>query len=86
MRRLAGMISARTQAALAAARARGTKIGGRRVRSSDGEPVERLFCPTHGNVMNLEEARRAVFEENRDDIIDKARNVARDLLRDAFKK
>jgi hypothetical protein len=47
---------------------------------------ERLFCPTHGNVMSLEEARRAVFEDNRDDIIDKARNVARDLLRDAFKK
>lgn len=47
---------------------------------------ERLLCPTHGNVMSLEEARRAVLEENRDNIIDEARNVARDLLRDAFKK
>ena len=42
---------------------------------------ERLFCPVHGDVMNLQEARRIIFEQNRDDIVDKARNVARDLLR-----
>jgi DNA invertase Pin-like site-specific DNA recombinase len=35
----AGMISARTKAALAAARARGQKLGGPRIRKSDGEPV-----------------------------------------------
>jgi DNA invertase Pin-like site-specific DNA recombinase len=35
----AGMISARTRAALSAAKARGTKLGGRRVRKSDGQPV-----------------------------------------------
>ena len=35
----AGMISARTRAALGAAKARGTKLGGRRVRKSDGKPV-----------------------------------------------
>lgn len=35
----AGMISARTRAALSAAKARGTKLGGARVRKSDGKPV-----------------------------------------------
>jgi DNA invertase Pin-like site-specific DNA recombinase len=35
----AGMISARTKAALAAAKARGKKLGGKRVRQSDGKPV-----------------------------------------------
>jgi DNA invertase Pin-like site-specific DNA recombinase len=35
----AGMISARTKAALAAAKARGTKLGGRRIRKSDGSAV-----------------------------------------------
>jgi DNA invertase Pin-like site-specific DNA recombinase len=35
----AGMISVRTRAALGAAKARGTKLGGRRVRKSDGKPV-----------------------------------------------
>ena len=47
---------------------------------------ERLFCSVHGDVMSLDEARRAAFEDNRDEIVDKARNVARDLLRGAFKK
>jgi len=35
----AGMISTRTKAALAAAKARGTKLGGARIRKSDGQPV-----------------------------------------------
>jgi DNA invertase Pin-like site-specific DNA recombinase len=35
----AGMISACTRAALGAAKARGTKLGGRRIRKSDGEAV-----------------------------------------------
>jgi DNA invertase Pin-like site-specific DNA recombinase len=35
----AGMISARTKAALAAAKARGQKLGGVRIRKSDGKPV-----------------------------------------------
>ena len=35
----AGMISTRTKAALAAAKARGTKLGGTRIRLSDGQPV-----------------------------------------------
>lgn len=60
-------------------------------RKIEGRPVklkgdERLFCPVHGDVMSLEEARRAVFEENRDDIIDKARKLVRDRFRDSFKK
>ena len=51
---------------------------------------ERLFCPVHGDVMSLEEARRVGFEENRDDIIDKAREFGRESIRksirDMFKK
>lgn len=35
----AGLISARTKAALTAAKARGKKLGGRRTRTSDGKPV-----------------------------------------------
>ena len=35
----AGMISTRTKAALAAAKVRGTKLGGIRIRKSDGKPV-----------------------------------------------
>ena len=35
----AGMISARTRAALSAAKARGKKLGGQRIRASDGEAV-----------------------------------------------
>ncbi|SFO74216.1 Site-specific DNA recombinase [Bradyrhizobium sp. Ghvi] len=35
----AGMIAARTRAALAAAKARGKKLGGQRIRKSDGQPV-----------------------------------------------
>lgn len=31
------------------------------------EGNERLFCPIHGDVMSLEEARRIAFEENGDD-------------------
>lgn len=46
----------------------------------------RLFCPTHGDVMSLDEGRKITFEGSRDEIVDKARNVARDLLRGAFKK
>ena len=40
---------------------------------------ERLICPVHGNVMSLQEARRIIFEKNRDSILDKARSVVRDL-------
>ncbi len=47
---------------------------------------ERLFCPQHGDVMSLEEARRIAFEENREDIINKARDFARDSIRNALKK
>lgn len=47
---------------------------------------ERLFCPVHGDVMSLEEARRIAFEDNRDDIIDKARKIGRDSLRKLLKK
>jgi len=60
-------------------------------RKTDRFPVqlegnERLFCPDHGDVMSLDEARRIAFEDNRDEIIDKARELARNSLRDAFKK
>jgi len=41
---------------------------------------ERLFCSVHGDQMSLEEARRIAFKENRDDITDKATNVALDSL------
>jgi hypothetical protein len=47
---------------------------------------ERLFCPNHGDAMSLEEARRLAFEENRDDLIDTAKQFAIDSFRDAFKK
>ena len=47
---------------------------------------ERLFCSVHGDVMSLEEARRIAFEQNRDDIVDKAREAARDILKGSFKK
>ena len=39
---------------------------------------ERLICPVHGDQMSLEEARRTVFEQNRDDIVDKAKRLIRD--------
>ena len=47
---------------------------------------ERLFCPVHLDVMSLEEARRIAFQDNRDDIVNKAKQFARDRLRDMFKK
>ena len=47
---------------------------------------ERLFCPKHGDVMSLEESRRVAFEENRDDIVDKAKKFAIDSLRKGFKE
>lgn len=50
------------------------------------EGNERLFCSVHGDAMSLEEARRIAFEENRDDIVNKAREIARDALRNALKK
>jgi hypothetical protein len=46
---------------------------------------ERLFCPVHGDVMSLEEARRLAFEENRDEIVDAAKKAALDMLRNDFK-
>lgn len=50
------------------------------------EGNERLICAVHGDVMSLDEARRIAFEENRDEIIDKAREFARESLRNIFKK
>lgn len=54
------------------------------------EGNERLICAVHGDVMSLDEARRIAFKDNRDDIIDKAREFARESLRgsirDIFKK
>ena len=47
---------------------------------------ERLICAVHGDVMSLEEARRIIFEENRNNIIDKARKFGRDSIRNLFKK
>ena len=47
---------------------------------------ERLICAVHGDVMGLDEARRVAFKDNRDDIIDKARQFGRDRLREIFKK
>ena len=50
------------------------------------KPYERLFCPDHGDVMSLEEARRIAFEENRDDIINKAREFGRDSLQKGIRE
>jgi hypothetical protein len=50
------------------------------------EGHERLICPTHGDVMSLEEARRLAFEKSGDDIIDKAKKFAVDSIRDALKR
>ena len=47
---------------------------------------ERLFCPVHGDAMSLEEARRIAFEENRDNIVEKARKIAHDISGDIVKK
>lgn len=49
------------------------------------EAHERLFCPVHGDVMSLEEARRIAFEDNSDDIVNAAKKAAIDSLRKAFK-
>ncbi len=50
------------------------------------EPNERLFCPTHGDTLSIEEARRIAFDNNKDEIIDEARKFAIDSLRGSFKK
>lgn len=60
-------------------------------RSTESLPVElkgdeRLFCPVHGDVMSVDEARRIAFKETRDDIIDKAVKFGRDSFRNIFKK
>ena len=47
---------------------------------------ERPFCPVHGDVLSLEEARRIAFEENRDNIVEKARKLAHDSFKDFPKK
>jgi len=47
---------------------------------------ERLFCPDHGDVMSLDEARRIAFKDNRDEIIDKARNVGRESLQKSIRE
>lgn len=47
---------------------------------------DRMICPVHGDVGSLDEARRVLFEKNRDNIIDRAKQVAIDRLKDAFKK
>lgn len=60
---------------------RDTESGAIEVKADD-----RLFCPVHGDVMSLEEARQIAFEDNRDDIIDKARKFSRDRLKDALKR
>ena len=67
----------------------GAELGVKHDPERDGNELpahEPLFCPLHGNVMSLEEARRLAFETNRDDIVDKARQFARDSLRESFKK
>ncbi len=53
------------------------------------EGNERLICAVHRPVMSLEEARRIAFEENRDSIVNKARELGNDLrrnIRDILKK
>jgi hypothetical protein len=50
------------------------------------KPEDRMICPVHGDVMSVQEMRRMTFDDNRDEVIEKARDFARDSLRDAFKK
>ena len=50
------------------------------------EGEERMICPIHGDVGSLEETRRIVLERNRDKIIDPAKKVAIDRLRDSFRR
>jgi hypothetical protein len=62
----------------------GEKIGLKR--ESETGPIEikgdeRLFCPVHGDVMSVEEARRVALDSAHDDIIDKARKFAIDGMR-----
>jgi hypothetical protein len=61
----AGMISARTRAALGAAKARGKKLGGQRIRTSDGRPV--VIAP---------EARRRGASANRMRAVNRAADLA----------
>ena len=49
------------------------------------EGEERMICPIHGDVGSLEET-RIVLEKNRDKIIDPAKKVAIDRLRDSFRR
>ena len=50
------------------------------------EGDERLFCPVHGDVMSVEEARRIAFDSARDDIVDTARKFTLDSLKGRFMK
>jgi DNA invertase Pin-like site-specific DNA recombinase len=65
----AGMISTRTKAALAAAKARGKTLGGARVRTSDGKPV-----------IISRSAQKTGAAANRKRAIDRARDLAPTLV------
>jgi len=63
----------------------GLKLGKESV-SVELKSDERLFCPVHGDVMSLEEARRIAVDETRDEIIKKAQELVRSRRRNFFDK
>jgi len=46
---------------------------------------ERILCPVHGYIGSLNKIRTHVLEENRDKIIEDAKQRVRDALRGSFK-